>query len=145
MNDEQLRWVQYNHGETGARARPPVETERTRQREEREAARRGAVTQIGKLVRAMVEKRSGLTALQQKLLAILDEEGGIDLAAQVTGLGLYQGILRIETADPVTLYNLRMRWQRRLLEAVQSRLPEAGIRAVRFSLAGRSSQSDSQE
>ena len=88
-------------------------------------------------MRAIVASRTRLSALQQRLLVILGEEGGSQLLDQVGALRVNGGTLRIEVADPVALYDLRLRWQGRLLEAVQRRLPEAGVCAVRFVLARR--------
>lgn len=135
MNDKHLRWVHYNRAEAGARPRPPVESQHTRCREEWEASRRGATTAAGKLVRVIMENRTRLSVLQQKLLAILGEEGGSELLDQVGTLRVSGGTMQIEVADPVALYDLRLRWQGRLLKAMQSRLPEAGVCAVRFRLA----------
>ncbi|MBN1510136.1 MAG: hypothetical protein JW955_25035 [Sedimentisphaerales bacterium] len=140
MSDARLQWVQYNHGEPGARPEPPLENERTRRRKQWEAARRGTATQAGQVAKGVLEGRSRLSCVERRLLAVLDEEGGAELVDRVVGLGLKRGVLRIETGDGVTVYELRLRWEQRLLRAVQKELPEVGVHAVRFALAKRHDQ-----
>lgn len=134
MSDDRLRWVQYNHGEVDARPHPPVESARTRRRGEWEAARRGTISDAGRLVRSVLESRSRLSALQRELLQVLGEEGGAELLDQVTAVGVKRGVLQIGTGDGVALYDLRLRWEQRLLRAVKQRLPQIGVRAIRFAL-----------
>jgi len=136
VSDDRLGWVHYNHGEVGARPRPPVESTRTRRREEWEAARRGATTTAGQVVRSLLESRARLSALQQDILQVLSEEGGAKLLDQVTTIRIKRGVLQIETGDAVALYDLRLRWEQRILRAVKEQLPGIGVQAIRFALAG---------
>ncbi len=92
---------------------------------------------VGRAVREVVEGRSRLSVQERRLLALFDEEGGPEFTQQVATLSLRRGVLRIGTSDGVTLYDLRLRWEQRLLQAVQKRMPELGIHMVRFSLMKR--------
>ena len=140
MNDVRLQWVQYNHAEPGARPEPPVENERTQRRARWEAARRGTATRAGQVAKGVLEGRLRLSSVERRLLAVLHEEGGAELVDRIESLGLKRGVLRIETGDGVSVYDLRLRWEQRLLRAVHEGLPEAGVRAVRFALAKRQDQ-----
>lgn len=137
MDETRLRWVHYNRGEPSRRPRPPAETERTRAREQWETTRRGQAAPAGGLVRAALEARTRLSTMQRRLLGMLEEQAGSELLEHVMALEVRQGILRFETAEPAILYDLRMRWEQRLLGLVDAYLPELGIHGVRFVLAKR--------
>jgi hypothetical protein len=74
--------------------------------------------------------------LQQDILQVLSEEGGAKLLDQVTTIRIKRGVLQIETGDAVALYDLRLRWEQRILRAVKEQLPGIGVQAIRFALAG---------
>jgi hypothetical protein len=137
MSESRLGWVHYNHGEPGRRPPPPVETARTQARARWEASGRGRTASAGELVRAVLQERTKLSELQRKLLEVLDEEAGDELLAHVGILNVRKGVLVVETAEAAVLYSLRLRWEQRLLQVVQKRLPNLGIHAVRFALAKR--------
>ena len=135
MDETRLRWVHYNHGEPGRRPEPPASTGRTRAREQWEAARRGCAAPARDLMRAALEARAKLSTLQRRLLSMLEEEVGGELLDHLSALEVKRGILRVETAEPAVLYDLRLRWEQRILGLVDAHLPELGIHAVRFALA----------
>ncbi len=137
MDETRLRWVHYNHGEPGRRPGPPITTGRTQAREQWEAARRGSAAAAGDLVKAALEARTKLSVLQRRLLGMLEEQAGGELLDHVTLVEVNRGVLRVETAEPAVLYDLRLRWEQRILELVDTHLPEMGIHTVRFALAKR--------
>jgi hypothetical protein len=136
MTDAQLRWLHYNRGEPGHRPAPPFETGRTTRRQVWEAVKRGRTEHAGEAVRRILEDQSRLSACQRRVLQILDDEGGLALLNHVTGTGLRRAVLRIEVSEPAVLYELRLRWEQRLLAALQEKAPELGVQAVRFMAAG---------
>jgi hypothetical protein len=135
MDETRLRWVHYNHGEPGRRPKPPIATGRTQAREQWEGARRGRVVPAGDLVKAALEARTKLSTLQRRLLAMLEEQAGGELLDHVTTVEVSRGTLRVETAESAVLYDLRLRWEQRILGLVDAHLPELGIHTVRFALA----------
>jgi hypothetical protein len=102
---------------------------RNRQRPERAEA-------IAGLVRVEFERRCQGPAWKQQLLAVLEEHAGPGLLSRVQGLETRRGELRLEVTEPAVRYELGLRWEQRLLALFKSRLPSAGITAVRF-VAGR--------
>ena len=135
MKDFQCAWVQHNRGEPGRRPEPPIETERTRASSRWERARRGQVVSAGELVQSLLDGRTSLTAVQQRVLTVLDEQAGAEVVAHIASVGVSRGVLRIETEEPAVLYDLRLRWEERILRLVQRELPDLGVRRVRFALA----------
>jgi hypothetical protein len=91
----------------------------------------------GDLVRAALEARTKLSTLQRRVLSMLDEEAGGELLDHVTSVEVNRGVLRVESSEPAVLYDLRLRWEQRILGLVDTHLPELGIHTVRFALAKR--------
>ncbi len=137
MDENQLRWLHHNRAEAGHRPAPPIETRQTRARKGWEQTRRGRAAPIGELVDVVLTDRAVLSELQGRLLDLLEQQAGPDLLEHVTSVGIKQGILKLETAEPAVLYDLRIRWQQRVLHLVNAYMPELGIREVRFTLAKR--------
>lgn len=100
-----------------------------RQRPERTEA-------VAGLVRAEFERRCRGPAWKQRLMAVLEEHAGPGLLSRVQGLETRRGELRLEVSEAAVRYELGLRWEQRLLAVFKSRLPSAGITAVRF-VAGR--------
>ena len=135
MKDVQCAWVSHNRSEPGRRPRPPVETARTEARSQWEKARRGQAVAVGDLVESLLESRTRLSAVQVRLLEVLDDGAGGDLVSHITAVRLTRGVLRVETSEPAVLYDLRLRWQEKILRLVQRSLPDLKVDKVRFALA----------
>lgn len=136
MDDRHLRWLQLNRGPVGEGREPPDERGRAGRR--RSAGRRIArTTPVGETVSQVLASAEARAALQQRVILILAEHGGPELADAVAVRGLAAGVLTLEAPDPATSYYLRLRWEQRLVELMQCHLPEAGVRVVRFTTVGR--------
>jgi hypothetical protein len=94
--------------------------------------RRERAEPIAGLVKAEFERRCRGATGQQRLLALLEEHAGPGLLSRVQGLETRRGELRLEVSEPAVRYELGLRWEQRLLALLKSRLPSAGITAVRF-------------
>jgi len=84
------------------------------------------------LLQAEFERRCRGPAWKQRLMAVLEEHAGPGLLSRVQGLETRRGELRLEVSEPAVRYELGLRWEQRLLAILRSRLPAAGITAVRF-------------
>ncbi len=84
------------------------------------------------LLRAEFERRCRGVAWKQRLMEVLEEHAGPGLLSRVQGLEARRGELRLEVSEPAVRYELGLRWEQRLLALLRSRLPSAGITAVRF-------------
>jgi len=107
------------------------------------AHRNGQRRETAEAVRGLVEaefKRSCRgPAWRREVLGLLAERAGPELLARLAGLEMRRGELQLEVAEPAARYELRLRWEQRLLEMLRMHLPSAGITAVRF-VASRQSQ-----
>lgn len=137
MDEIQLRWVHHNHGEPGRRPVAPIETRHTRGRDRREQTRRGQPVAAGNLVSELLAQRAGSQGVEGQLLEVLERLGGPELIGPIRSVGVRGGVLELETGDPAVLYDLRIRWEQRVLRSVNIDMPHLGIRAVRFRLARR--------
>ncbi len=86
-------------------------------------------------MQSILDGRTSLSAVQQRVLTVLDDQAGAEVVAHVSGVAVSRGVLRIETEEPAVLYDLRLRWEERILRLAQRELADLGIRRVRFALA----------
>ena len=84
------------------------------------------------LLRAAFERHCKGPAWRQQLMAVLEQHAGAGLLSKVQGVEARQGELRLEVSEAAVRYELRLRWEQRLLALLRSQLPAAGITAVRF-------------
>ena len=110
LSDRQLRQMQAN-AEKRTRRRPSA---------------------IGELARELLEspafRRSGRNV---QLIDVLVESFP-DLMRQVRVGGVRAGVLRLEVDTPAMAYDLRLRWEQRLLGLLEDRLPGRGVFEVKF-------------
>lgn len=71
-------------------------------------------------------------AWKRALIPVLEEHAGPELLSRIAGIDVRRGELRLEVAEPAVRYELRLRWEQRLLAVLRAQLPSAGISAVRF-------------
>ena len=87
---------------------------------------------IGDLARELLEspafRKSGRNVQVIDVLAAAFPE----LMRQVRVGGIRAGVLRLEVDTPAIAYDLRLRWEQRLLGLLQDRLPGRGVFEVRF-------------
>jgi hypothetical protein len=109
MKERQLQWVQENR------------------------RRQCAASALGELARDLVNspKLSG-SPWHRRLMAILETHGGPELLEHAKIVDVRNGELVLQVTEPAVLYQLRLAFEQRLLDALAAELPEAGIHAVRF-------------
>ena len=109
MDDQRLQWVQKN---------------RTRRR---------APTLIGADVKGVLESPPVAgSAMQRRLASMLQEYAGADLLDYAAVGGVDKGVLTLYVESAAVLYQLRLVWEQKLLQLMQSQLPGAGIHEIRF-------------
>jgi len=109
MQERQLKWVQHNR------------------------AWRKMPTTVGDEVKKLL--RSPLlagSAMQRRLVSILEEYAGEALLDHASVVGLLNGVLTLYASDAAVLYQLRLQWEQKLLALMQAQLPGAGIHEIRF-------------
>lgn len=111
LSDGQLEWVQQNRDRRVSRRAPQP---------------------IGPFASDVVKEQACLPAWRRNLVAVLDEVAGAELLDHTTIVGVRNGVLKLHVVEPVLMYDLRLRWEQRLIEELQARLPESGIHAIRF-------------
>lgn len=93
---------------------------------------------VGKIAHDIVDSQHlAGPAWRRSVYAILEEHGGAELLKHVGGIGLRDGILKLEALEPAAVYRLGLLWEQPLLKACQSQLPAAGIHTVRFTVRPR--------
>ena|SRR5687767_7692145 len=112
MTEKQLQWIQRNRAPKG---------------------RAKMASSVGEVAQGLLGsgQLSG-PAWKSRLLEALEEHAGVDLLDHAEPLSVRNGILTFGVLEPAVLYHLRLQWEQRILQLVQSGLPEAGISAVRF-------------
>jgi len=113
MNDDHLRWLQHNQTRHGA------------------DTGRGQVG-LGEAVDRVLGSAEARSGLGHRVTALLAECGGSGLAENVVVRSVEGGVLTLEAPDPATACYLGLQWEQRLVDLLQWRLPEAGVRTVRF-------------
>lgn len=82
--------------------------------------------------RVVMGRLSRLPAWRRRLLGVLQECLGSDWSRYIVVVDLRDGVLRLGVGEPARLYQLRLRWEQRLLAVLQARLPAAGIHAIKW-------------
>jgi len=109
MENQQLQWVQKNR------------------------QRRSTARPVGELVEKVINSsRVSGSPWRRRLIAVLEAHGGPELLEQVRIIDVRNGELILQVVEPAVRYQLRLVFEQRLLDAIQSELPEAGIHTVRF-------------
>lgn len=112
MTEKQLNWIQRNRAPKG---------------------RAKLATLIGQVAQDILGSgQLAGPAWKSRLLEVLEEHAGPALLDHAEPLTVRNGILTLGVEEPAVLYHLRLQWEQRILQLVQSGLPEAGISAVRF-------------
>jgi len=111
LGDHQLKWIQENRDRRVSRRAPQP---------------------IGSFAADVVKEQVSLPAWRRNLVAVLDEVAGGALLDHTTIVGVRDGVLKLHVAEPALMYDLRLRWEQRLIEELHARLPESGIHAIRF-------------
>jgi len=116
LGDRQLRCVQENR------------TKRLRE---------ASAQQAGDIARTVLASgRLTGPAWRRRLVAVLEEYGDPELMHCASIVDVRKGVLRLHVTEPAIMYNIRLRWERRLLGLLQTHLPDAGIHVVRFTTGG---------
>lgn len=109
MENRQLQWIQKN-------------------RRQRQTAR-----PIGELIEKVVNSpRVSGSPWRRRLIAVLEAHGGPELLEQARIIDVRNGELILQVVEPAVRYQLRLAFEQRLLDAISTELPEAGIHTVRF-------------
>jgi hypothetical protein len=111
LSDEQLKYIQGNLDGRVSRRFP---------------------VSIGQVVAELLRsEQSAGPAWRRRLVAVLDEYAG-ELLNHASIVGVRDGVLRLHVAEPTMMYKLRLTWEQRLLELLQTQLPASGIHTIRF-------------
>lgn len=71
-------------------------------------------------------------AWRRRLIAVLAELPAAELLDRVSIVGVRNGVLKLQVAEPALLYDLRLRWEQRLINLLRAEVPEAGVHSIRF-------------
>lgn len=100
--------------------------------------RRYTVQPVGKLAEEVVNSpRISGSPWRRRLIAVLEAHGGPELLEQARIIDVRNGELILQVAEPAVRYQLRLAFEQRLLNAISTELPEAGIHTVRFTAGTR--------
>jgi len=109
MNDRHLHWTWKNR----AHRRMPIP--------------------IGPVLRKTLDhSQVAGSAIQRRLVLILEEHVGGQLLDHASVVGVKQGVLTFYVSEPAVSCQLRLQWEQRLLQLLQVQLPGAGITEIRF-------------
>jgi hypothetical protein len=137
MEESQLRWLHYNHGEPGRRPDPPGRTRYTEGRQRWERRRRGAVGMAGDVAREVLAAADKACGPRQRVAQVLEEVIGAPLMSQAGVADVRGGVLTLVAAEPAVTYQLRMRWEQAILGLAGREVPDLGIHTVRFVASAR--------
>lgn len=87
----------------------------------------------GEIAQSLMDRKAwSQTAWQRHLHEVLRDGQVEGVLEEAVPLGVRDGVLEFGVASPSAACHLRMVWSAVLVELFQSRLPQAGINAVRF-------------
>jgi len=119
MCDKRLQWVQENNARRG----------------------RSSAEVIGDLVKTELNRcTKEIPVWRRQVVDVLNEVGGAELMERVDLINLRRGVLKFQVIEAGERYRLRIRWEQRLLAALQVRVPAAGIHTIRFVAGGEAEQ-----